>query len=309
MLPFKYSVIHSITFSFFSFIIFTTEASPIYNSHVCTNSSKDQPNTTFQTNLNILFSSLSSNATNGNHFYQTTVASETPNAVKGLFLCRGDTITTTCHDCVTAASTDLKRRCSVNKEAIIWYDVCTVRYSNNYLNNIVPSVDLSDSKSVTSEERNRFNELLARLLNILATNAANSDKEKFATGKVNFTRSVKIYGLVQCVPELSLFDCNMCLRSAIASVPNCCDGKQGARVLLPACNIRYELYLFYNSTTELITGPVSVVRRSGRCRFEVVLAFVVPIVAVMVFLGFGMWSVMRKRATSVVWRKTDFDEI
>ncbi|KAK2423289.1 homeobox-leucine zipper protein ATHB-14 [Trifolium repens] len=124
---------------------------PIYNSHVCTNSSKDQPNTTFQTNLNILFSSLSSNATNGNHFCQTTVASETPNAIKGLFLCRGDTLTTTCHDCVTAASTDLKRRCSVNKEAIIWYDVCTVRYSDNYLNNIVPIVDLSDS-NVTLKE-------------------------------------------------------------------------------------------------------------------------------------------------------------
>ncbi|KAK2354510.1 Cyclopropane-fatty-acyl-phospholipid synthase [Trifolium repens] len=153
---------------------------PIYNSHVCTNSSKDQPNTTFQTNLNILFSSLSSNATKGNHFYQTTVTSETPNAIKGLFLCRGDTLTTTCHDCVTAASTDLKRRCSVNKEAII--------------------------------------------------------------------------------------------------------------------------------CTELITGPVQS-RRSRRCRFEVVLAFVVPIVAVLVFLGFGMCSVMRKQAKSFMWRKTDFDEI
>ncbi|KAK2404984.1 cysteine-rich receptor protein kinase [Trifolium repens] len=307
MHPFKYSAIHSVTLSFFSFLILSSQSAPIYNSHVCTNSSKDQPNTTFQTNLNILFSSLSSNTTNGNHFYKTTVASETPNAVKGLFLCRGDTLTTTCHDCVTAASTDLKRRCSVNKEAIIWYDVCTVRYSNNYLNNIVPSVDLSDSKTVTSEERNRFNELLARLLNFLATKATNSDKEKFATGKMNFTHSVKIYGLVQCVPELSMFDCNMCLRSAIASVPNCCDGKRGARVLLPACNIRYELYLFYNST-ELITGPVQS-RRSGRCRFEVVLAFVVPIVAVMVFLGFGMCSVMRKQGMSFMWRKTDFDEI
>jgi hypothetical protein len=101
MHPFKYSVIQSFTFSFFSFLIFSSQSAPIYNSHVCTNSSKDQPNTTFQTNLNILFSSLSSNATNGNHFYQTTVAS--------------DTLITTCRDCVTAASTDLKRRCSVSQ--------------------------------------------------------------------------------------------------------------------------------------------------------------------------------------------------
>ncbi|XP_057424959.1 cysteine-rich receptor-like protein kinase 25 [Lotus japonicus] len=314
MPPSKYSVVSPVFFSLFSFLFFPTESSPIYSSHCCTDSIKYQPNSTFQTNLNLLLSSLSSNATGGSRFHRAVIGSETSNIVKGLFLCRGDTLAAACHDCVTAASRDLKRRCPVQKEAIIWYDECMVRYSNqSFLNNIVPGVDLSDTKSVAPGELNRFNELLAGLLNALATKAANSVDEKFATGEVNFTRSVTLYGLVQCTPELSLFDCNMCFRSAIASVPNCCDGKQGARVLLPGCNIRYDIYPFYSSSNNSLTPPVPVVqsRTSGRTRVEVILAFVIPIVAAMVLFTFGICSVMRKQARSMIllWRKTDVSEI
>ncbi|XP_061376553.1 cysteine-rich receptor-like protein kinase 25 [Gastrolobium bilobum] len=302
----------SVFLSLFSFLLFPTEAAPIYNSHCCTDSIKFQPNSTFQTNLNLLLSFLSSNATEGTHFYKTIVGSESPNIVKGLFLCRGDTLTAGCHDCITAAAREIKRLCPVDKEAIIWYDMCMLRYSNQYLNNIVPGVDMSDSKSVDRAELNRFNELLAGLLNALATKAANSMTEKFATGEVNFTSSATLYGLVQCTPELSSFDCNMCFRSAIASVPNCCDGKQGARVLLPGCNIRYELYPFYNSTNTLTPSvPVVQSRPSGRSRVEVILAFVIPIVAAMVLFTFGICSVMGKQARSMIqlWRKTNISEI
>lgn len=304
MSPSKYSVISSVFFSLFIFFLCPTEAAPIYSSHCCTDSIKYQPNSTFQTNLNLLLSSLSSNATEGNHFYKTRIGSYTPDEVKGLFLCRGDTLTAACYGCVAAAAKEIKRLCPVEKEAIIWYDTCMLRYSNQSLNNIVPGVDLSDSKSVASTEHDRFNELLAGLLNDLAAKAAKSGKDKFATGEVNFTRTVKLYGLVECTPELSLFDCNMCFSSAIASVPNCCDGKQGARVLLPGCNIRYELYQFYNST-ETLTHPVLQSHHLGRSRVEIVLTFVVPIVAAMVLFTFGIYSAMRKQARNMIqlWGK------
>ncbi|WVZ09036.1 hypothetical protein V8G54_022382 [Vigna mungo] len=140
----NYLAISSVFFFLFSSsFFFSTKATPIYTSHVCTDSTKNQPNTTFQTNLNLLLSSLSSlssNATEPTQFYKTTIATETPNPVKGLFLCRGDTLASACYDCVTTAATDLKRWCPVQKEAIIWYDVCMVRYSNHYLNNIVPKL-------------------------------------------------------------------------------------------------------------------------------------------------------------------------
>lgn len=167
---------------------------------------------------------------------------------------------------------------------------------------------MSDSKSVARVDLDRFNELLAGLLNSLATKAANSEDEKFATGEVNFTSSVTLYGLVQCTPDLSLFDCQMCFRSAIAFVPNCCDGKQGTRVLLPGCNIRYQLYPFYNST-KILDPPKA--RSSGRNRVEVILTFVIPIVAALVLFTFGICTVMRKQAKSVIeiWRKNEYSEV
>lgn len=136
-----------------------------------------------------------------------------------------------------------------------------LRYSNQSFNNIVPSTDLSDTKNIAPAEKRRFNELLAGMLNALATKVANSEKEKFATEEVKLTVAETLYGLVECTPELREFDCNMCLRSAIAAVPNCCDGKRGARVLLPGCNIRYELYPFFNSTP--VSPPLIQSRPSG----------------------------------------------
>ncbi|XP_019452499.1 PREDICTED: cysteine-rich receptor-like protein kinase 25 isoform X2 [Lupinus angustifolius] len=307
MYPSKYSVFSSVSFSLFIFLLFSTEAAPIYSSHCCTGSIRYQPNSTFQTNLNLILSYLSSNSTEGKHFYTTRVVSDATNKVQGLFLCRGDTLTTACYDCITAASKAIKHLCPVEKEAIIWYDLCMLRYSNQSLNNIVPGVDLSDSKSIALTELEKFNELLSGLLNALATKAANSmNDKKFATGEVNFTRTMKLYGLVECTPVLSFFDCNMCLRSAIASVPNCCDGKQGARVLLPGCNIRYELYPFYNSTNV----PVHTSRPLGRNRVEVILTFAIPIVAAMVLFTFGICAAMRKQARNMIqlWEKSVYDQ-
>ncbi|MED6180573.1 hypothetical protein PIB30_011334 [Stylosanthes scabra] len=304
-----FCVISSVFLFLFRFILFSTKAVPVYSSHYCTGSLKFEPNSTFQTNLNLLLSSLISNATEGSHFYRTRVGSAAPNSVTGLFLCRGDTLSAACHDCVAGAATEIKQKCPVEKEAIIWYDICMLRYSNqSILNNIVPGVDLFNAKNVSVKELERFNELLANLLNGLASKAANSmEDNKFATGEVNLTRTETLYGLVQCTPELSSFDCKMCFSSAIASVPNCCDGKQGARVLLPGCNIRYEVYPFYNSTKSL-TPPVLQSRPLGRNRVEVVLPFFIPIAAAMVLFAFGICSAMGKQARDVIqlWKKTSF---
>lgn len=240
----------SLSLYLFTSFFCLSEASPIYNSHACTDSLKYKPNSTFQTNLNLLLTYLSSNSTiQGIHFFQTQLTDDRNNdIINGLFLCRGDTLAATCSDCVSAAARDIKIRCPFQKEAIIWYNVCMLRYSSQSFNNIVPSTDISNATNVALEDKERFDEVLAGMLNSLADKAVNSE-DKFETEEVKFMRKEKLFGLVQCTPDLTKFMCNMCLRSAIASVPNCCDGKLGATVLLPACNIRYELFPFFNSTT------------------------------------------------------------
>ena len=116
--------------------------------------------------------------------------------------------------------------------------------------NEVPQILLSSKQNITGAENDRFNDVLAKAMNSLATRAANSDSgTKFATEEDEFTSSKSLYSLGQCTPDLTESDCSRCFQSAIAALPTCCNGKQGGRVLLPSCNIRYELYPFYNITS------------------------------------------------------------
>lgn len=239
----------------------TCEAAPTYTTHYCSNSTFFTANDTYQSNLNLVLSSLSSNATQtSSGFYNASAGEDPPDVAYGLFLCRGDVNTTLCHDCVAAATTEILRRCPLDKVALIWYDECFLRYSNQSIFatvNVVPGISLINTQNILEAESDRFNQLLANAMNSLATRAANSQSgKKFATEEDEFTSSQTLYSLVQCTPDLTVSDCNTCLRSAIGGLPSCCNGKQGARLLLPSCNLRYELYPFFNgSNRSIIPGP------------------------------------------------------
>ncbi|RVW67765.1 hypothetical protein VitviT2T_002919 [Vitis vinifera] len=230
------------------------QAAPDYIHHVCSNTTTIQPNSTYQTNLNSLLSSLSSNATRANGFYNAT-AGQSPDVAYGLFLCRGDVAIDDCRDCVANASAEILQQCSGVKKAIIWYDQCMLHYSNRSIFSRVeenPMLQLYNLQNVT--DPGPFNQLVVDTMNATATLAANDESgKKFATKEENFTGSQTLYSLVQCTPDLSIADCSKCLEGAIGALSLCCSGKQGARTLTPSCNARYELYPFY----QLEAGPLA----------------------------------------------------
>jgi len=77
---------------------------------------------------------------------------------------------------------------------------------------------------------------------------ANSSSNLFATGDVNYTYFSRIYALVQCTLDISPVDCSTCLHLSVEEMLYYFDEEQGGRVLLrPSCNIRYEIYNFYQS--------------------------------------------------------------
>ncbi|XP_061376552.1 cysteine-rich receptor-like protein kinase 10 isoform X8 [Gastrolobium bilobum] len=264
MCIFKSSATHLLLLSLFALLSFASQAAPIYSYSVCTNGSYYQPNTTFQANLKVLLSSLVSNATLHDGFYSTNISLGNPGQVKGLFLCRGDVTPTVCQQCVTAAAMNITRFCTNQTVSIIWYDVCMLRYSSDStLDNVVPGINLVADDSVPDSDFTQFNDLLASTLNDITQKAVNSPSDKkFAAKEADFTSSMKLYTLAQCTPDLSTFECNKCFSSAISALPSCCSGKRGARTLLPGCNIRYELYPFYNasavSTQPELSSPSSV---------------------------------------------------
>ncbi|PHU07745.1 Cysteine-rich repeat secretory protein 38 [Capsicum chinense] len=165
----------------------------------------------------------------------------------GLSLCRGDASSDDCKTCVLDASEELGKRCPYDKEAIIWYDNCLLKYSNkNFLGKIDNTYKFYMWNVRVVSKPEYFNAKTKELLGSLAENA---DKKKnlYATGEMEIEENKKLYGLVQCTRDISNEDCKKCLEGIITELPSCCDGKEGGRVVGGSCNFRYEIYPFIST--------------------------------------------------------------
>ena len=239
--------------SILSFLSLTAHAAdPYLLSYVCENTTFSASDSIYQSNLNSLLSSFSSNA--NVDFFATTRGSDTSEPVYGLFNCPGDLTSQDCRDCVNAAVKEITNNCSTQKVAIIWYETCVLRYSNRSFFSTVdekPMFGLLNTLDVT--DPTKFNQLLSasliELLVELAKETSNvpTGANKFGTKQVTMTNFQTLYSLVQCTPDLYGTDCNNCLQDAIKLLPSCCSGKQGGRIVFPSCNLRYELYQFYET--------------------------------------------------------------
>ncbi|KAB1206634.1 Cysteine-rich receptor-like protein kinase 25 [Morella rubra] len=280
-----------------------TEAAATYLYHDCSNETSFEANSTYQSNLNHLLASLSSNATRNTIFFNATASSgNSDDALYGLFLCRGDVSVDQCRDCVDGANKDAVDRCPLRKAVVAWYDLCMLRYSNQYIfSNMVtdPGVFLVSSLSIS--EPDRFDLLVTDTLKDLASQVSSVGlkAKKYGTKEANFTARQTLYSLAQCTPDISSSDCNSCLQKAIANVPGCCSGKQGGRVLFPSCNIRYEVYSFYEkgnlSSPSPTPPPGSTTEGKGKISSVIIIAIIVP-VSISAVLFVVVFCCLSKRA-------------
>ncbi|KAJ1423780.1 Serine-threonine/tyrosine-protein kinase, catalytic domain [Sesbania bispinosa] len=264
----------------------------------CPNTTTFSPNTTYQTNLNHLLSSLASNSTLENGFYNTTVGVNS-NTVYGVFLCRGDLTPEACKDCVSIATKQVLQTCPVEKESVIWFAECMIRYSYQSFFSIaaeVPVYVLMNTASVS--EQSRFMELLSNTMNSVAVKAANGGADKkFATEEANFSSFQTLYTLAQCTPDLSPFGCQKCLQIAIGQLAMAI--KQGGRVLIPSCNVRYELYPFYHKVTVPTPSeePRPNTQEKSRISVGIIISIVVPVVLFLLVTFFGCWIISVRART------------
>ncbi|RWR88308.1 cysteine-rich receptor-like protein kinase 10 isoform X2 [Cinnamomum micranthum f. kanehirae] len=213
------------------------------------------PEHTYRTNLNLLLSSLSSKASANNGFYNTTIG-ENQDQTYGLALCRGDMSSYYCQKCLDEASGEITKqeRCPNNRSGIIWYDNCTLHYSDQAFFgqvDVFAGFFMWNIKNTTQPDDPNVD--VRALMYPLAANAPSQTLMFAADGS-----DAKGYGFVQCTRDLSVADCKKCLGAKMERVLEYCEAKRGWRMLSSSCMVRYEAYLFFSSPAEPPAVPPAV---------------------------------------------------
>ncbi|XP_058092189.1 cysteine-rich receptor-like protein kinase 44 isoform X6 [Magnolia sinica] len=271
----------------------------------CPNTANYAANSTYETNLNLLFSSLSFN-TSFTGFSNLTIV-ENPNIIYGLAQCGGDTTPDACRDCLTTASQEIVKNC-LSKTAIAWFDSCLLRYSDQQI------FSSSDNRPMFCKwnainASDDYKLSLEQMMKGLASRAAfGPSKLMYATNETNSTNFPTIYGLVQCTNDLSRSDCNLCLQDAIVQIPTCCYDKQGGRVIGPSCNLRYETYKFYDNLAKSqapspplpnpLTNTTTAERKRSSSRTTVII--IVPIVVAVMLISTIVACLLRRKKSKPV---------
>lgn len=226
----------------------------------CTKNSTSATYNTYRSNIKTLLDLLSSKSSNNDRYYNATVVGDNNvDTVYGLFLCVRDIDPKVCQRCVIEAAKIISSLCTTAKEAIVWYKICYVRYSDHSFFSIVektPELSFMNDNDYVGQV-GRFNNILWDMLNDLRNAAANSSA-RLADKSANLTENQKLYAYAWCLPYLSAENCSWCLSDAIAEVPtSCCRGKSGGSILYPSCGIRFELYPFHKTHESISWVPPS----------------------------------------------------
>ncbi|KAJ4831696.1 hypothetical protein Tsubulata_033179 [Turnera subulata] len=218
----------------------------------CDNSMNFTSGGAYQKNLNTTLASLASNASLTGYYTST---GQNPDTVYGLIWCPGFVSRENCQSCSKTAASDITQLCPNQKEAFMCNENCTLRYSNTSLvADNVPRLCYYNMQNPT--DQGLFNTQLGNLLKTLSTNTAVSPSRS-AVWSVNYTALTNIYGMGQCVNDLSESDCFNCLQTIISYIPQCSDNTVGSRMYSLSCLIRYEIYPFSPFSFSTVPPPLS----------------------------------------------------
>ncbi|KAK4258928.1 hypothetical protein QN277_005323 [Acacia crassicarpa] len=236
-------------------------------------------NSTFQTNLNILLSSLSSNANRSDGVYNTTVV-DSNTTVYGRLQCLRDATVQACQKCVSDGINDLLGRCPNNTGAVDWYDNCWLRFSDqNFFSKMEEDPMTIVYNTGNAINTTSFMNLLGETLQVVAKDTSEGGSKKFATKTVEYNAFQNLYTMAQCTSDISETDCHNCLRNSISNLPTCCNGKVGGVTLKPSCYLRYETYVFYQEAPPPpASSPESTSKDKSKISAGIILAIAVPTV-------------------------------
>ncbi|QCD85740.1 interleukin-1 receptor-associated kinase 4 [Vigna unguiculata] len=179
--------------------ITTSAQEPIYMNSFCDNSTL--VSSSYKANVDTLFSWLTTDSYESDGYNYTSVNSNNHNnddAVYGLYSCRYDITGYFCKFCITTASNELSRRCSNTVGAIIWYDICIIRYTNQSFSG---KVSLSPIWNTTGTRKIKDSSEVKKTedsMESLIRKATVETKKFWAVDEFDWVENEKRYGWVQC---------------------------------------------------------------------------------------------------------------
>ncbi|XP_021719471.1 cysteine-rich receptor-like protein kinase 25 [Chenopodium quinoa] len=239
----------------------TADSGPNYFFTTCDNANGNYTqNSLYKENLYQLLTELGGEASRSD-FYKAT-RGESPGKIYGTFYCRRDMSTNFCRDCVQAAAQKIIRNCTNQKEAVVWYQECTLRYANRPIFGL-DEEDLRWSfwfdQSYNVSNPNQLQNVLFKSMNSLIQKAAyNKTYNGYATGEAPFPPYPTVYTLVQCSPDILGPPCQRCLRRIYRDMQLCCNGgRLWVMIFRTNCQMRYEMVPFYNQLAPSPSPPGS----------------------------------------------------
>jgi hypothetical protein len=228
-------------------------------------SSSNLNNSAFWSNVVALLDALPSAAA-PSRFASISSGNGTTRAfVRGI--CRGDTLPADCAKYLQNATLTIQSRCNrSSRRAGIWYDKCFVSYADtnastsqeqSFRSILYNTGEVGDKDAFETTYYALMRQLTARVVNGSGTATSPSSSSSslrsvspmFATGEAVYDAAAPngtMYGLLQCMRDRTQAECEQCLKDSVGRLPSCCYGHQGGVVLGYNCNLRVEIYTYYD---------------------------------------------------------------
>ncbi|XP_044470531.1 putative receptor-like protein kinase At4g00960 [Mangifera indica] len=289
---------------------------------ICYDTGNFTTNSTYEKNRNLILSSLASNVTLHEGFFYTASIGEEPEKVYALVNCRGDSSAEECASCVSDAAKDIVKTCLNQKEAVAWggSPQCIVRYSNRLFFGKMAKDPMAGGSSESNMSLNmtQFDQTWKSLMNRLLREAAagsNNSTRKFAVGEENVTEFVKIYGLMQCTPDISETDCKDCLGPSLGFYESHYHGKPGCLIMRPSCMYIWELNPFYNaspiSISPSVPSPLDIAKGKGHItsRTIIIITSSALVIAIALVAFACVFVIQRRKTKKEIISKQDTEDV
>ena len=229
--------------SLFSFTIFlgsfpfVATAADYYTTLVfkgCANQKFQDPSGVYLQNLKNLMSTLVSQSSQKT--FSTTTSGQDPNAIMGLYQCRGDLTTSQCYSCVSKIPEISDKLCGKAVAARVQLSGCYLRYEIVGFKQ-VPETEFLYKVCGTSQASGTDFESRRDAAFNMTEDGVKSGSSLFYTGDYQ-----SVYVLGQCEGDLATSDCGDCVESAFETVKDDCGDSISGQVYLHKCYISYNYY-------------------------------------------------------------------